>query len=153
MLLIALSGGTPAERLAIADRLVESGKGQLVAFAQDTPKAPYGESRARILREALVGLEPQGDKPAVAGGVVVVHCLSEEEAEQVRKLGGVVWHVYGKPSGLVVNRMGDLMVTDGSASFRHVLEPMEALSEVLLARLASPAAVMTRATLKRLADE
>lgn len=153
MLLIALSGGTPAERLTIADRLVESGKGQLVAFAQDTPKSIYGESRARILRGALVGLEDHDDKPAVVGGVVVVHCLAEEEAEQIRKLGGVVWHVYGKPSGLVVNRQGDLMVTDGTAGFRHVREPMEALSEALLKRLASPAGVMTRATLERLADD
>lgn len=153
MLLIALSGGTAAERLAIADRLVESGKGQLVAFAQETPKSAYGESRARILREALVGLEPQDSEPAVVGGVVVVHCLTEEEAEQVRKLGGAVWHVYGKPSGLVVNRIGDLMVTDASVGFRHVREPMEALSEALLERLASPGGTMARAVLGRLTNE
>lgn len=153
MLLIALSGGTPAERLTIADCLVESGKGHLVAFAQDTPKSVYGASRARILREALAGLEPQNDQPAIVGGVVVVHCLAEEEAEQIRKLGGVVWHVYGKPSGLVVNRIGDLMVTDATIGFRHVREPMEALSELLLQRLASPEATLTRASLERLTDE
>jgi hypothetical protein len=153
LLLIALSGGTAAERLAIADRLVESWKGQLVAFAQDTPKSAYGESRARILREALVGLEPHNEKPAIVGGVVVVHCLTEEEAEHVRKLGGALWHVYGKPSGLVVNRVGDLMVTDATVGFRHVREPMEALSELLLERLAGPGAALARAALGRLAYE
>ncbi|MEH6353833.1 hypothetical protein [Pseudomonas sp. 3JA] len=105
------------------------------------------------MREALVGLEPQDSEPAIVGGVVVVHCLTEEEAEQVRKLGGSVWHVYGKPSGLVVNRIGDLMVTDASVGFRHVREPMEALSEALLERLASPGGTMTRAALGRLANE
>lgn len=150
MLLIALSGGDAAERLAIADRLVESGKGQLVAFAQATPKAEHGVTRARILREALEGLD---SAPAALGGVVVTHCLSEEEAEEVRARGGVVWHVYGRPSGLVVIRHGDPIVTDGQAGFRHVREPLEALSELLIARLASGAAPLAMAALSGLARE
>lgn len=149
MLLIALSGGTVAERVAIADRLVESGKGQLVAFAQATPKSEYGATRARILADALEGME---DAPNALGGVVVVHCLAEEEAELVRSRGGAVWHVYGMPSGLVVIRHGDPIVTDGMAGFRHVREPLEALSELLLARLSAGGAPLALAALSSLAD-
>lgn len=149
MLLIALSGGTSAERVAIADRLIESGKGQLVAFAQATPIADFGPRRARILREALEGME---DAPAALGGVVVVHCLTEEEAELVRARGGVVWHVYGTPSRLVVIRHADPIVTDGQAGFRHVREPLEALSELLLSRLSSGSAPLAMAALASLAN-
>lgn len=149
MLLIALSGGTAAERVAIADRLVESGKGQLVAFAQATPKSDCGPNRARILRDALVGMD---DAPPALGGVVVVHCLAEEEAELVRNRGGVVWHVYGTPSGLVVIRHGDPIVTDGQAGFRHVREPLEALSELLLSRLSAGGAPLALAALSSLAN-
>ncbi|WP_287383227.1 hypothetical protein [Ralstonia sp.] len=149
MLLIALSGGTAAERVAIADRLVESGKGQLVAFAQATPKSDAGPSRARILRDALAGME---EAPAALGGVVVVHCLAEEEAELVRAQGGAVWHVYGQPSGLVVIRHGDPIVTDGLAGFRHVREPLEALSELLLSRLSAGGAPLALAALSSLAN-
>lgn len=149
MLLIALSGGTAAERVAIADRLVESGKGQLVAFAQATPKSDFGPARARILRDALEGME---EAPAALGGVVVVHCLTEEEAELVRNRGGVVWHVYGTPSGLVVIRHGDPIVTDGQAGFRHVREPLEALSELLLSRLSTGGSPLALAALSSLAN-
>ncbi len=149
MLLIALSGGTAAERVAIADRLVESGKGQLVAFAQATPKSDAGPARARILRDVLAGME---EAPAALGGVVVVHCLAEEEAELVRAQGGVVWHVYGTPSGLVVIRHGDPIVTDGLAGFRHVREPLEALSELLLSRLSAGGAPLALAALSSLAN-
>lgn len=150
MLLIALSGGNAAERTAIADRLVGSGKGQLVAFAQTTPKSEFGPTRARILREALEGLE---DGPAQLSGVVVAHCLAEEEAELVRNRGGVVWHVYGTPSGLVVIRHGDPIVTDGLAGFRHVREPLEALSELMLARLAAGSSPLALAALASLASD
>lgn len=150
MLLIALSGGNAAERTAIADRLVGSGKGQLVAFAQTTPKSEFGATRARILREALEGLDAG---PAELSGVIVAHCLAEEEAEEVRRRGGVVWHVYGTPSGLVVIRHGDPIVTDGQAGFRHVLEPLEALSELMLARLAAGNSPLTLAALASLAGD
>ena len=150
MLLIALSGGSAAEREAIADRLIDSGKGQLVAFAQATPKSAYGAGRARILQDALAGMD---DAPPALGGVVVVHCLAEEEAEVVRSRGGVVWHVYGAPSGLVVIRHGDPIVTDGLSGFRHVREPLEALSEHLISRLASGSVPLALAALSSLAGD
>lgn len=150
MLLIALSGGNAAERTAIADRLVGSGKGQLVVFAQTTPQSAFGATRARILREALEGWD---DAAAPISGIVVAHCLSEEEATEVRRRGGVVWHVYGKPSGLVVIRHGDPIVTDGLAGFRHVREPFEALSELMLARLSSGSSPLALAALASLASD
>lgn len=132
MLLIALSGGLPAERLAIADHLVTSGKARLAAYAQATPRADFGVARARILSEALSGLE---GRRALAGGLVVVHCLSAEEAQLVRAQGGVLWHVHGSvTSGSVPIRREDVMVTDGQAGYAHVQAPLEALSELLLAQ-------------------
>lgn len=132
MLLIALSGGLPAERLAIAARLVDSGKARLVAYAQNTPRADFGVSRARILGEALNNM---GGRRALAGGLVVVHCLSAEEATVVRAQGGVLWHVHGSVhSGSVAIRREDVMVTDGQAGYAHVRAPLEALSELLLAQ-------------------
>lgn len=147
MLLIALSGGTPAERVAVADRLVEAGKGHLVAFAQAEPKSERGPTRARNLREALDGLE-DGEPPL--GGVVVTHCLAELEAEEIRRRGGAVWHLYGQPSGYVVIRHGDPIVIDCEAGFRHIRSPLEALSELMLGKLAE--APLAGAALDELAD-
>lgn len=132
MLLIALSGGLPAERSAISDRLVASGKARLAAYAMTTPRADFGVSRARILGEALSSLE---GRRSLAGGLVVVHCLSAEEAQLVRDQGGVLWHVHGSVhSGSVPIRRCDVMVTDGEAGYAHVQAPLEALSELLLAQ-------------------
>ena len=65
---------------------------------------------------------------------MIVHCLTLEEAALVRESGGEVWHVYGaKPSALVPIRRADRMVTTGENGFAHVLAPLEALSEYLLA--------------------
>lgn len=82
---------------------------------------------------------------------MIAHCLTEQEAQEVRDRGGVVWHLYSRPSGSVSIRLGDVMVTDGQAGFRHVREPLEALSELILSRLAGSPSV--RATLKALAGE
>lgn len=131
-MLIALSGGSPAEREAIADRLVSSGKGQFVAYAQAEPKASYDCSRARILREALPRLS-RGSRRQQAG-LVIVHCLTEKEAVVVRASGGVIWHLYSRPSALVVIRNGDVMVADVEHGYRHIFAPLEALSEVMLSR-------------------
>lgn len=120
-LLVALSGGKPAEREAIARRLVDSGRVPLSAFSQPAPKAAYPAQRAKILRTALRGRDP-------ALGVVVAHCLTEREAEAVRELGGVIWHLYSRPSALVVIRNGDQIVTDDEGGIGHVRAPLEALA-------------------------
>lgn len=151
MLLIALSGGLPGERLEIADRLVGSGKGQLAAYAQTTPSADYALRRVEILRAFLDGPDHVKTEPSSVEGVVVAHCLSELEAVEIRQRGGVVWHLYSKPSGSVHIRLGDVMVTDGQAGFGHVREPLEAFSELLLSRMATDPSI--RAALKSLACE
>lgn len=141
MFLIALSGGEIADRERITDCLVTSGKARLAGFAMNPPlrrganvkKLPPldGKTRAARLAEAIEGLEA---RPPVAGGLVIVHCLTLEEAAVVRESGGEVWHVYGaKPSALVPIRRADRMVNIGENSFGHVLSPLEALSEYLVA--------------------
>lgn len=141
MFLIALSGGEIADRERVTDCLVGSGKARLAGFAMNPPlrrgasakKLPPLDGRTRSARlvQAIEGLE---SRPPVAGGLVIVHCLTPEEADVVRESGGEVWHVYGvKPSALVPIRRADRMVTLGESGFGHVLSPLEALSEYLLA--------------------
>lgn len=141
MFLIALSGGDIAEREFITDRLVMAGKARLAGFAMNPPmrreasgkKLPPldGVARGARLAEAIDGLE---SRPVAAGGLVVVHCLTPNEADVVRESGGEVWHVYGgQPSALVPIRRADRMVTTADNGFGHVLSPLEALSEYLLA--------------------
>jgi len=151
LLLIALSGGTPSERVDIADRLVSSGKGQFASYAQATPSADYGLRRLDVLRAFLGNAEGPIEAPSPVEGLVVAHCLTEQEAQEVRARGGVIWHLYSRPSGSVSIRQGDVMVTDGQAGFRHVREPLEALSELILSRLSKNPSV--RAALKGLARE
>lgn len=140
MFLIALSGGKIADRERIADGLVGSGKAGLAGYALNPPvirgegarKLPPldGSVRSKRLAQAIEGLEC---RPPVAGGLVIVHCLTLEEATVVRESGGEVWHVYGSsPSALVPIRRADRMVTPEGAGFGHVLTPLEALSEYLL---------------------
>jgi len=134
LLLIALSGGTDVQRAAVADRLVASGKESLVAYAMTSPsyRAPLG--RSRILRAALQRTKDQAFK-SPSGGLVIVHCLTEEEAAEVRAQGGVIWHLYNGVSRLVEIRQGDTIITTKATSFRHVLTPLDALSELVLPRL------------------
>lgn len=140
MFLIALSGGKIADRERITDCLVESGKARLAGYAQNPPlrrgestkKLPPldGPARSTRLAQAIAGL---ACRPPVAGGLVIVHCLTPEEAAVVRESGGEVWHVYGpNPSALVPIRRADRMVTPEGTGFAHVLTPLEALSEYLL---------------------
>lgn len=141
MFLIALSGGEIADRERVTDCLVGSGKARLAGFAMNPPlrrgatekKLPPldGKARAARLSQAIEGLEA---RPPVAGGLVIVHCLTPDEANVVRESGGEVWHIYGaKPSALVPIRRADRMVTLGENGFGHVRSPLEALSEYLLA--------------------
>lgn len=140
MFLIALSGGEITDRERIADRLVVSGKSRLAAYALNPPMRRGGpkskllpldgDTRSQRLAQAIKGLDC---RPSVAGGLVIVHCLTFEEAALVRESGGEVWHVYGaSPSSLVPIRLEDRMVTPESNGFGHVFSPLEALSEYLI---------------------
>lgn len=129
MLLIALVGGSTEERLSIADVLVGCGKGRLAAFAQNTPIAWYGAARSNLLRTALEGLE---GRRTLAGGLIVVHCLSPEEAQLIREQGGVIWHLHARPSQTIRVLNQDLFISENDYG-GHVRSPIEALSELLLA--------------------
>lgn len=131
-MLIALAGGNRESREAISARLVDSGKAGLRAFSSPEPKASHPYRRLRILREALQG----GDLRSRCRGVLVTHCLTEHEAKLVRELGGVVWHIYERLPAVVVIRNGDAIVTIAEDGFAHVRSPLEALSDLLLARAA-----------------
>ncbi|MCI8212602.1 hypothetical protein AUC61_24015 [Pseudomonas sp. S25] len=134
--MIALSGGNPAARTAIADHLIESGKESLAAFSITSPGVNRALRRSMILRDALdTAFDKSTKNPA--GGLVIVHCLTEEEARVVRANGGSIWHIYGAPSDQVVNRPGDFNITTQPESFRHVLTPIDALSEMVVPRLRS----------------
>lgn len=129
-MLIALSGGSPVEREAISQCLVESGKARLSEFALREPKASHPYRRLNVLRAAL----QDGPPRRRLAGVVVTHCLTENEATLVRELGGVVWHLYSRVSSLVVIRNGDAIVTSDEHGIGHVRAPLEALSELMLAQ-------------------
>lgn len=88
-----------------------------------------------------------------AQGLLIVHCTTEEEAQIVRAKGGVLWHLYSRPSSQVVIRNGDTMIADGEKGFKHVRSPLEALSEAMLARLANGLAPLSAAAVKGLARE
>jgi hypothetical protein len=139
--LIALSGGTTAERSEIAERLVVAGKGRLTLCAQAELKPGSGvkrdrqlagrqaAARAHLLSESLKGLE----NPRMQGrGYIVAHCVTAEEAAVVRECQGAIWHVYSRPCSRVAIQRGDPIVTATDGSFAHVREPVEALSEYLL---------------------
>lgn len=123
-MLIALVGGKQVEREAIARRLVGSGMAALSAFALREPCARYPHQRAGLLRAAVAEM-------AAGEGLVITHCLTEREAKTVRELGGAVWHLYSRPSAVVVIRNDDQIVTDTARSLGHVRAPLDALSRQL----------------------
>ena len=129
-MLIALSGGSPAEREAVSESLVNSGKVGLVPYVLREPNVAYPYRRLKVLSAALQG----GVLRSRSKGVVVVHCLTEEEAGLVRDLGGSIWHLRSRPSGLVAIRLGDIVVTSDEHGAGHVRAPLEALSELMLAQ-------------------
>lgn len=150
MFLIALAGGFATERASISELLVASGKGQMQAFIQMTPSTDFAQRRVQILREALD--RPTDETAAYSNaGLIITHCLTEEEAQEVRLRGGAIWHMYSRPSASVVIRRGDSIVAEEGGEPRHVLEPLEALSELMLARLSSPGAKQARALIAELA--
>ena len=124
MIVIGLAGGTAANREAIAARLQDEGGQQLAVWA--IRGNHLNDSRARSVARALES------GPAPVKGLVLSHVLTEEEAEVIRANGGHMWHVFGPVSSAVVIRRCDLLVTVKEGGDRHWLDPIEALSEVVL---------------------
>lgn len=126
MLVIGLSGGTLAKRAAIAQRLEQQG-GQLKALPILGNR--LGDGRARTVARALEGAA-RGRRPVQ--GLVFTHLLTAAEAAVVRKHGGHVWHLTGPISNVVAIERGELLVTDREGGQGRQLDPLEALSEVLI---------------------
>ncbi|SFB46279.1 hypothetical protein [Azotobacter beijerinckii] len=127
MLVIGLSGGTSEKRMAIAQRLEQQGGQQLKAFA--ILGSRLGDGRARTVERALEGAAT-GRRPVQ--GLVFPHLLTAAEADVVRLHGGHVWHLSGPVSGVVAIKHDELLVTDREGGNGRQLDPLEALSEVLL---------------------
>jgi hypothetical protein len=127
MIIIGLAGGKPCDRKEIGERLERFGRG---LKALDT-SAARGSQTATRLRDLAAALNTAGYNRSLAG-LVCINVMTEAEAEEIRRRGGVIWHVMGTPSESVVIRQGDALVTHMQGGCRHFLDPMEAFSEVLL---------------------
>jgi len=125
MIIIGLAGGKPCDRSEIAVRLERFG---MRIKAVETSSAYKPAIRLRHLC-AVLG-DAQRNRALM--GVVCTHVVAEEEAAEIRRRGGVIWHVMGPPSESVLIRQFDPLVTHMQGGCRHFLDPMEALSEELL---------------------
>lgn len=129
MILIGLCGSTDRRRDAVATKVVEAKLARLVTLALETPAPTYpraGVARARRLLEVA-----DDARRARFEGVVFSRLKTLEEADQLRALGGEVWHIEGVPSADVPIRLGDLLVTATDGGHRHYLDPLEAFSETV----------------------
>lgn len=129
MLVIGLVGGTEVHRLAVSRRLVEEGRQGLAVWEINGQR--LGDGRAHTLERALESARA-GRQPV--RGMVFPHVLTLAEEAVVRKAGGVIWHLGAPLSAVVPIRLGDLLVTPKVGGYRQYLDPIEALSEVLLLR-------------------
>lgn len=122
MLLIALTGGTPAYRTEVARRLEKEGKAQLVAY--EVPARARG--RHMRLAEEIVEAERMG-----RGGLVITHIITTEEAEVVRARGGAIWCVMGSVSDTIPLLRHDPRVTHFVGGARHYRDCVEVMEEQL----------------------
>lgn len=129
MVIIGIVGSTPQRRQAVAERAASAEQARLLVHAMLAPN-PHGVSapRSRSKRVAAMVEDSRGH----VDGVIFSHLLTLDEAERLRDLGGVVWHVEGTPSGEIPIERHDWLVTDVRGGERHFLDPIEALSETLL---------------------
>jgi hypothetical protein len=126
MIIIGLVGGKACDRAEIGKRLEQFGRHQLQVV-------PSAESRAPGVRlKALAAALEKASGNRELGGLVVTDVVTLPEADEIRRRGGVIWHVMGTPSDLVPIRRDDALVTQMQGGCRHFLDPLEALSELLL---------------------
>lgn len=126
-LLIGLVGLNPFKRRSVADSLVDNGRAQLVAWG-DCGQF-HEQNRVERLGHTLANLAA-----LPCDGMVISNIRTEEEAQLLREQGGQVWHVMGgRLSDRVAIRQGDPLVSDMPCDDHpHWLDPIEALSEMLL---------------------
>lgn len=129
MVIIGIVGSTAKRRQAVAERAATAEQARLLVHGMLNTSPHFesaGKSRAARVDEMI------GDCRGHVDGVIFSHLLTWEEAERLREMGGVVWHVEGMPSSHISIERRDWMVTDVPGGQRHYLDPVEALSETLL---------------------
>ena len=125
MIFIGLTGGKPESRKEIAERLERFGGSRLQAWAGSDSK-----DNLRRVRDLTVVLN-DADRNKSLGGLVVYNVSSKEEADDIRRRGGVIWHVMGLPSESVPMERDDPKVTHMQGGCRHFSDALDALSEHL----------------------
>lgn len=129
MVIIGITGSTAERRQAVAERAASAEQARLLVNAMLTPN-PAGVSAPRSRAKRVTAMVE--DSRGHVDGVIFSQLLTLNEAERLRDLGGVVWHVEGTPSGEIPIELRDFLVTDVAGGERHFLDPVEALSETLL---------------------
>lgn len=125
MILIGLTGGKPESRKEIAERLERFGGSRLKTWAGTDVR------RASRVRDLVIALNDAATNKAL-GGLVVFNVMTLDEAQEIRRRGGVIWHVMGTPSESVPIVHGDPLVTHMQGGCRHYLDALDAFSEHLL---------------------
>lgn len=122
MILIGLTGGKPEQRKEIADRLENFGGSRLKAWDGTDVR------RGARLRDLLIALG-DAQRNRALGGIVVCNVMTLEEAQEIRRRGGAIWHVMGVPSESVPMERDDPKVTHMQGGCRHFLDVMDAFNE------------------------
>lgn len=122
MILIGLTGGKPEQRKEIAERLERFGESRLQTWAGTDVR------RAARLRDLVIALNDASSNKAL-GGIVACNVMTLEEAQEIRRRGGVIWHVMGAPSESVPMERNDPKVTHMQGGCRHFLDALDALAE------------------------
>lgn len=125
MILIGLAGGKPEQRREIAERLERFGVGRLKTWAGTDVR------RAARVRDLVIALNDSASNKAL-GGLVIYNVMTPDEAQEIRRRGGVIWHVMGAPSESVPMERDDPKVTHMQGGCRHFLDAIDALKEHLL---------------------
>lgn len=126
MILIGLTGGKPSQRQEIAERLERFSGSRLKTWAG----AEVRHAAARV-RDLAITLNDANSNKAL-GGIVAFNVMTLEEAGEIRRRGGVIWHVMGAPSESVPMELNDPKVTHMQGGCRHFQDAMDAFSEHLL---------------------
>lgn len=126
MILIGLTGGKPEQRKEIAERLERFGGSRLKTWAG----ADVRHTATRV-RDLAITLNDVKSNKAL-GGIVAFNVMTLDEAQEIRRRGGVIWHVMGAPSESVPMERDDPKVTHMQGGCRHFLDALDAFSEHLL---------------------
>jgi hypothetical protein len=126
MIIIGLTGGKPDNRKEIAERLEKFGGHRLKTWAgsESLKEAPRARDLSLVLNDA--------GRNKSLGGIVIYNVMTKAEADDIRRRGGVIWHVMGKPSESIPMELADPKVTHMHGGCRHFLDSMHAFSDHLM---------------------